>query len=202
MDINLIKANLREFYNQEAELRNSYEVEDWKIEIRKNYCNLIKSESKLTLLELGAGNDSLFFMNNGLKVIAIDLSSEMVKKCKDKYIETYEMDFYNLPSLNKRFDCIWAMNSLLHVPKSDFSQVLDGINSILNVNGLFYMGVWGGIDSDSEYANEVSNVPRFFSFYSESPIKEILSSCFQIISFEQFGIGKNFDFQSILMRKK
>lgn len=39
-------------------------------------------------------------MNNGLTVIAVDLSGEIIKKCKEKFIEAYEMDFYNLSSLN------------------------------------------------------------------------------------------------------
>jgi cyclopropane fatty-acyl-phospholipid synthase-like methyltransferase len=97
MDTILLKENLRRYYNEEAELRNKSDKADWKIKIREDYCNLIKQEHKKTLLELGAGAgyDSQFFMNNGLQVTAVDLSSEMVNKCKEKSIEAYELDFYN-----------------------------------------------------------------------------------------------------------
>ena len=174
MDTILLKENLRSYYNQEAELRNNSDKSDWKIKIREKFCNLIKQEHKKTLLELGAGAgyDSQFFMNNGLEVIAVDISSEMVCKCKEKEVEAYELDFYNLSSLNKRFDCIWAMNTLLHVPKADLCEVLKGINLVLKEDGLFFMGVYGGEDFENEYLkSEVSNVPRFFSYHSESPSK-------------------------------
>ncbi|MDF2685773.1 MAG: class SAM-dependent methyltransferase [Clostridia bacterium] len=115
------KENIKKYYNQEAALRDNKSVKaDWKIKVRENFYNLIKQENKKTLLELGAraGYDSQFFINNGLMVIAVDISNEMVKKCREKAIEAYELDFYNLSSLNKKFDCIYAINTLLHVFKS------------------------------------------------------------------------------------
>jgi cyclopropane fatty-acyl-phospholipid synthase-like methyltransferase len=204
----LFKENLKRYYNQEAELRNKSDKADWKIKIREDFCNLIKQEHKKTLLELGAGAgyDSQFFMNNGLQVTAVDLSKEMVNKCKEKSVEAYELDFYNLSSLNKKFDCIWAMNTLLHVPKTDLCGVLNGINLALEENGLFYMGVYGGEDFESEYVkSEVSITPRFFSYYSESQLKTILENCFQIITFEEFDVSRGTEkdiFQSIIMRKR
>jgi len=93
------------------------------------------------------------------------------------------------------------MNSLLHVPKSDLKNVLVGIESVLNENGLFYMGVYGGEDSESYWKNDISETPRFFSYYSETKIKEMLLSVFEIMSFKQFDVGRDIEFQSIIMRK-
>lgn len=208
MDIVCIKENLKNYYNQESELRNKSERAAWKIEIRKNFCNLLNQEQKKTLLEIGAGAgyDSQFFMDNGLQVMAIDLSGEMVQKCKEKAIEAYELDFYNLTSLNKKFDGIWAMNTLLHVPKADLCNVLREINLALNDNGLFYMGVYGGEDFEGEYIkSEVSDIPRFFSFHSQQRIKLVLENNFEIISFAQFDVGNGIEedlFQSVILRKK
>ena len=89
MDTVFSKENIKKYYNQEAELRNNNSVKpDWKIRVREKFCGLIKHEKKRTLLELGAGAgyDSRFFMNNGLTVTAVDLSSEMVKICREKSI--------------------------------------------------------------------------------------------------------------------
>ena len=212
MDTILIKENLKNYYNQEAELRNSNTIKpDWKIEVREKFCSLIKKENKKTLLELGAGPgyDSQFFMNNGLTVTAIDISSEMVKNCKDKGIDAYELDFYNLSSLGKRFDCIYAMNTILHVPKDDLPHVLNEINSVLEVNGLFYMGLYGGQDIEKEHIiSEVSDAPRFFVFNSKSYLEIVLEKHFQIISFESLYTDKinthgDIDtFHSITMQKK
>jgi cyclopropane fatty-acyl-phospholipid synthase-like methyltransferase len=207
MNTDIFKENLKNYYNQEAVLRNKSVKQDWKIEIRQNFLDLVKKEKMKTLLELGAGAgyDSLFFMDNGLKVMAVDLSSEMVNNCKEKGINAYEMDFYHLSSLNKQFHCIWAMNTLLHVPKSDLCHVLNEINLVLEKQGLFYMGVYGGEDFESEYIKpDVSEAPRFFSYYSLSHLKAILENYFQIISFDQFDVERGIDkeiFQSIIMRK-
>jgi hypothetical protein len=64
------------------------------------------------------------------------------------------------------------------------------------------MGVYGGVDTESEFVNEVTDTPRFFSYYSESKIKEVLSNVFDIIEFEQIDVGRNIDFQAVIMRKK
>lgn len=207
MDTVSFKENIKKYYNQEADLRDSKSIRtDWKINVREEFLNLAKQENKKTLLELGAGAgyDSRFFMDNGLSVIAVDISSEMIKKCRVKSIEAYELDFYNLSSLKKKFDCIYAINTLLHVPKADLLHVLNEINSILDENGLFYMGVYGGEDTENEFVkSDVSDVPRFFSFHSANYLKSTLENIFCILNFESFDIGTGTDiFHSVIMRKK
>ena len=203
------KENIKKYYNQEAELRNTKSVKaDWKIRVRENFYNLIKQEDKRSLLELGAGTgyDSIYFKNNGLYVIAVDISSEMVNNCREKGIEAYEMDFYQLSTLNKKFDCIYSINTLLHVPKIDLNNVLHEIELTLDTNGLFYMGLYGGTDTENEFVNsEVSDVPRFFAFHSASYLKSILTEYFDVISFETIDIGINREkdiFHSIVLRKR
>lgn len=202
-----IKDNLRNYYNQEAEQRNISKKQGWKLEEREAFLSLAKSEGKQTLLELGAGtgNDSLFFMENGLTVTAVDLSPAMVQKCKEKSIDAHELDYYHVAQLGKKFHCIWAMNSLLHVPKAVLPRVLASIDSVLDDGGLFYMGVYGGEDSESEYVkSDFSECPRFFSSYSKEVLQGILCKQFEIITFRQYDVrrGRSFEFQSILMRKR
>ena len=206
-----IKENLRKYYNEESQLRDNSEKSDWKLAVRQDFCDLIRKKNKKTLLEIGAGAgyDSLYFMDCGMKVVAIDLSKEMVKRCIEKGIEAYELDFYNLSSLSsfgcqaEKFDCVWAMNTLLHVPKVDLPTVLSEIKGILAKNGLFYMGVYGGVDSENEYLlEEISDAPRFFSYYSRENLESLLAEHFRIISFEQFEImrkGETHIFQSVVL---
>jgi len=209
MNKDFYKENLKKYYDKEAEIRNGKSVKpDWKVNIREKFWNMVKNENKRTLLELGAGvgYDSLFFINNGLKVIAIDLSTEMVKKCIEKNIEAYELDFYNLSSLNKKFDCVYSLNNLLYVPKNDLPKVFEEINSVLNTNGLFYMGLYGGNDTEKELVfNDVSDIPLNFTFYSENYLKSTLKKYFEIISFEQIDIDHQLNdfkkFNSVVLRK-
>lgn len=208
MDTEQIKSNLREFYNIDAEQRNTRDTADWKIRVREQFYNRIKQGNKKTLLELGAGagKDSQYFMDMGLEVTAVDMSSEMVRVCREKSIDAYELDFYNISTLNRKFDCIWAMNSLLHVPKVDLPEVLSSIDMVLDDNGLFFMGVYGGKDAERDFVlEEVTAIPRFFSYYTDSKLKEALSKFFDVIDFEHIDIGQNTDnllFQAVTMRKK
>ena len=209
------KENIIKYYNREAEQRDSKSVkDDWKIVVREKFRSLIAQENKKTLLELGAGTgyDSLFFMENGLDVVAVDISPEMVKKCKEKSIEAYELDFFDLSSLNKKFDCVYTMNALLHVPKADLSVVLDGIDSILNPNGLFYMGIYGGQDVEGEVilnsvcglpTGSISETPLFYALHSEDYLKSVLAKHFEILDYEQICVNKGeiSIFHSVTMRK-
>ena len=202
-----IKDNLISFYNAEAGLRDASVKSDWKIRIRDEFLGLAKREEKRTLLEIGAGagQDSLFFMNAGLRVTAADLSAEMVKKCREKAIDAHELDYYNITSLGKTFDCVWAINTLLHVPKGDLPGVLEGIGAVLNEGGLFYMGLYGGDDVETEYVkSDVSDTPRFYALHSEKFLRSALEKIFSIIKFETIDVDKNTEmriFHSITLRK-
>ena len=206
---NSYKENIKKYYNEEAESRDGKSTKVyWKVRVRNEFCELIKKEKKGNLLELGAGTgyDSLFFKETGINVTAIDISQKMVKKCKEKLIEAYELDFYEVSSLKKTFDCIWAINTILHVPKSDLRHVLNEINSVLKHDGLLYIGLYGGKDTEEEFIKkEISEAPRFFSFHSEEYLKSTLKDIFQILKFESIEISNDTEtgvFYSITMRKR
>lgn len=65
----------------------------------------------------------------------MDLSPEMVKMCQKKGLEAKVIDIYNLSSLNRKFDAIFSLNVLLHVPKEDLDTVLTSIANTLNDKG-------------------------------------------------------------------
>jgi len=201
------KENIRRFYNHEAQFRNNRpNKEDWKINVRKQFCDLLLNEHKKTLLELGAGAgyDSQFFAANGLTVTAVDLSPEMVKNCKEKSLEAYELDFYDISTLNKTFDSAYTINAFLHIPKNDLEYVLGEVNSILNPGGLFYLGLYGGNDTETEFiVPEISDAPRFYAFHTAEQLRKILEHQFEIISFESIKVDKGeIDiFHSVIMKK-
>lgn len=199
-----IKSSLRETYNNHAFEREKNEMQEWKVKPRQDFLNLLKGEDKKTLLEIGAGHgrDSRFFMDNGFQVIAVDLSNAMVMLCNEKGIEAYELDFFNISSLGKEFDAIWAMNCLLHVEKGKLDFVLREIDSVLNTSGLFFMGVYGGIDQEGVWENDVYTPKRFFSFYTDDAILRIVKEHFDIVDFQTIETEGKYHFQSIVMRKK
>ncbi len=82
------------------------------------------------ILDLGSGpgRDSLYFKQNGLNPLCLDISSEMVNLCLQKGLRAEVGDLENLSFNDNYFDGVWAYTSLLHVPKNVFPVVLDKIN--------------------------------------------------------------------------
>ena len=204
-----VKAVLKEFYDRNASDRDISEVQEWKTRPRCDFLKYILEEKKADLLEIGAGpgRDSKFFMENGLKVVAVDLSGEMVKLCKEKGIEAFEMDFFELSTLGMKFDCVWSMNSLLHVHRPHLPLVLSEIDKCIKSSGLFYMGVYGGEDLEGTFVDDVYNLPRYYSWLADETLKTIVSEQFNIISFDKIELdktvfGQKLHFQSLVMRKK
>ena len=94
------------------------------------------------------------------------------------------------------------MNCLLHVEKEKLDFVLHEIDSVLNSSGLFFMGVYGGIDQEGIWENDIYTPKRFFSFHSDENILRIVKEHFSIVDFQKIETHGKFHFQSIVMRKK
>ena len=137
------------------------------------------------LLDVGAGigQDSLFSQENGVVVTAVDLSREMIGLCRDKQLDASQMDIYHLDFPPDSFDAIWSLNCLLHVPKADFSEVLAGIRRVLRGAGVFYLGVYGGPDSEGIWEGDSGESKRFFSFHTDESIQKAVTRHFRILYF-------------------
>lgn len=199
-----VKGVLRQAYNNFAYEREKNKLQDWKVRPRDSFLELLISEGKSTLLDIGAGTgrDSKFFMNNNIEVMTVDLSDEMIRLCQEKGINSRQLDFFNLHQLGRKFDAVWSMNSLLHVERASLNFVLEEIRNVLNPLGLFFMGVYGGEDSEGIWQNDIYIPHRFFSFYTDENIKKVVSNYFQIVSFERIETGGKYYFQSIILRNK
>lgn len=176
------EKNIVESYNKKAIERDSSNIQDWKVNEREVFLNLIHNEKFNSLLEIGAGTgkDSLYFKEQGLSTFSTDISPEMIKLCKDKGLNAEVMSFYNLNFPNHHFDSIWALNCLLHVSKEDIKTVLNDIKRVLKPSGLFYLGVYGGENSEGIWIDDNYTPKRFFSFYEDESLKELLLEFFLI----------------------
>ena len=126
----------------------------------------------------------------------------MVKLCQQKGLSAFLMDFYNLGFCAVSFDAIWALNCLLHIPKKELPGVLQGIQDVLKPEGLFYMGVYGGRDFEGVWQEDFYTPKRFFSFYPDQRIQEIVEDFFEILYFKGISLepGKA-HFQSMILKK-
>jgi len=201
-----LKNNLRETYDKYALERESREIEDWKVVERSRFLSLLKAENKQKVLEIGAGTgrDSKFFQDQGFEVTCIDLSPAMIDLCRKKGLNAQVMDMTDIDLPDHSFDAVYSMNSLLHLTKDEFSEVLLRINALLQPDGFFYLGMYGGYDFAGVWENDAYSPKRFFSFFTDEQLKEETSKVFEIVSFNRvvFGEGSQNHFQSVMLKKK
>ena len=198
---------LRRAYDRMVEERDKKEVAAWKIEERQQFLSLLQQEGQKKLLEIGAGTGihGQFFQENGLEVICTDLSPEMVKRCQQKGLAAYVMDFLHLEFPDNSFDAIYAMNCLLHVPRGDLPKVMEALQGLLRPGGLFYWGQYGGIEREGTWPNDHYEPKRFYSLLTDEQAKEIAARSFQLVSFKRIRLEEentNIHFQSMILRRR
>jgi SAM-dependent methyltransferase len=200
------RDNLKQAYNTEAQQRDAGTIQTWKIEERAGFLFLLKNEHKRTLLEIGAGTgkDSLFFKEKGMETTSIDLSPEMVAFCRQKGLTAYTMDMTELIFPEGTYDAVYALNSLLHLTKDELPKVLSLISTVLTPTGLFYMGVYGGYEFEGVRENDRCIPKRFFSFFTDEHLQQVVLEVFDIAYFKPIPLEKEdkLHFQSLILRKR
>ncbi|MDP4503701.1 class I SAM-dependent methyltransferase [Nonomuraea turcica] len=195
---------LRTAYDGGAERRDLSGKALWKLAERQAFLSRLKDHGCRRLLEVGAGTgqDSAYFQENGLDVVAVDLSPAMLALCREKGIEAHVMDFLSLDFVPGSFDAVYALNCLLHVPNSDLPAVIDAIGTVMRPGGLFFLGVYGGgsLTGEGTFEEDDHDPPRFFSFRSDEQLQEYARKIFEIVDFHVVGHDER-RFQSLTLRR-
>lgn len=204
-----ITQTLRTAYDQKADERDGKQIAPWKAKERDRFLSMLRAEDKTALLEIGAGTGQFgqYFQAQGFDIVCTDLSPAMVEACRQKGLDARVMDFLSLDFADDTFDGIFALNTLLHVPKADFQMVLESIKRVLKPNGLFYLGQYGGDDFEGPHDDDHYRPKRFFSHFTDAAITEAVSQAYEIVYFETISFDrdvfhrKSYNFQSFILRK-
>jgi SAM-dependent methyltransferase len=200
-----IISDLRQSYDRMVEERERKDVTPWKDRERNHFLSLVLDEGTSRLLEIGAGTGlhGKFFQDHGMQVVCMDLSLGMVKRCAEKGLETYLMDFLHLAFPQESFEAVFSMNCLLHVPKDYLPQALKEIHRVLRRKGLFYWGQYGGVDRDGVYEGDHYEPKRYFSFLTDELLMIMAQENFEVVVFKTIELEEeeDFHFQSLVLRK-
>jgi SAM-dependent methyltransferase len=197
-----VVADLRASYDGGAAARDDMTKQQFKLDERGVFLDRLEAVEAKALLEIGAGTgqDSLYFRDGGLDVVAVDLSPQMVERCRAKGLEAYVRDFLHLDFDPDSFDAVYAMNCLLHVPNADLSQVLEAVRAVLRPGGLFYVGLWGGESAEGVIDSDEQVPKRFFSFRTDEEIFAYVDDGFEVIDFHTVE-HEGLHFQSMTMAR-
>lgn len=199
-----IVQELKSLYDETATSRSRSVIFPWKAAEREHFLRELLRDRKMSLLDMGAGHgqDALFFSDHGISVVCVDISSEMVRLCRSKGLDTHQVDFLNMPFASCSFDAVYAMNSLLHVPMSQIEQVLGIIRDLLRPRGLFYYGVYGGKSFEGVWQEDARERKRFYCYFTDAELLELVSCFFEVVYFRKIPVEgrQGFHFQSLILR--
>ena len=142
------------------------------------------------VLDVGSGTGVLaeWLKDQGFDVLCIDPSSAMVRRCHAKGLKTEQLTLQEYQP-QESFGMIFAILSMIHVPKSDFSAQLKKMADALPEGGLLFLGM---LEGKGEGFYEGPSYPRFFAYYTPEEISNKIKPYFQQIDYSYLkggGVG-------------
>ena len=96
--------------------------------------------------------------------------------------ETFSEYIDNIDLPDDSYDAIWSMNALLHVPKKNLLIVLENLRRVLKSGGLFYLGIYGGYNSEAIWEEDPYTPKRFFSFFTHTDLQGEIGKYLKLLS--------------------
>lgn len=196
--------DLRAAYGAKVTERADKAISPWKVPLRAGFLQRLQQAESLLEIGAGTGVHSAFFAEQGLDVVCTDLSPEMVAHCRSSGLTAHEMDFSQLDFPPRSFDAVFAMNCLLHVPRSDLPAVLASVARVLVPGGLFFWGQYGGYTHAGAWPEDRYEPKRFFSLMTDDDIRDLAADAFELLDFETVPIPDHgpSHFQALTLKQR
>lgn len=179
------KIVTRESYNKNAKVFSEYFKDLLDLEKRKEFKTFIGllRGNKILDLGCGSGDHALYFKENGFDVTCIDISENMIELCKQKGLNAEVMDIESLKFEDSEFDGIWAVTSLLHVPKNKIADVVRSLSRVLKDKGILYVCVKEGEGERYIPDKHDLTTSRFFAYWQKEELIDVFKKSFDLVDF-------------------
>lgn len=190
-----------DYYNINAEEFIRRTVNSEMSGCQKKFLELLKSGSRILDAGCGSGRDSKFFLEQGLKVDAIDASEKMCQAASEYIGQTVSCLSFEKLDVRERYDGIWACASLLHLEKEELPAILKKFYNALKPEGILYASFKYGTE-------EEWRLGRFFSDYQLGELEQIFlkDGLFQMVELfeteDEREDYKNKPWMNIIVRKR
>ncbi len=181
------KLLTKQAYDEYADKFNRTFGEDFETDVIHRAALFIEKLSGNKILDLGSGpgNHAEYFAKKGFDVLCVDISEKMIALCKKKGLRTEVMDIENLAFPAQSFDGVWAMASLLHIPKSNITGVISNIAKILKPGGILAVSVKEGSGEKMEKHPDFPRVERLFVYFTDEEIRNLFTPNFEVLYYER-----------------
>ncbi len=163
-----MQADLRSYYEREAELGTRTELRGFRIELRDEFVGLLEVERRRSVLDLGSGPglDGVAFVEAGLGYTGLDLAGGNGVLAARTGITVAQGSIARPPFRSRSFDAGWSMSTFMHVPADDAASVAASMVSPLRTGAPLLVGLWGGTPGDEIDDTKIDCERRLFSLRS------------------------------------
>lgn len=157
-----------DYYNQNIEKFISDTILADMTENWIHFCRFLLQGSSVLDFGCGSGRDTLYFLQQGYQVDAIDGSESLCKEASEYTgLPVRHMYFQELEEKDK-YDGIWACASILHLTYSELQDVFYRMAQALKLQGICYMSF--------KYGNfEGMRNGRYFLDMTEEKFRKLLA---------------------------
>lgn len=144
-----------------------------------------------SILEVGAGfgRDATFILEQGYTQLTVtDAFDAAVTALLKRGFAAKKLNLL-LDDIDEDYDLIIAAAVFLHFTEDEFGRVLTKLKGALAKNGILAFSVKQG--SGEEWTSAKMDAPRFFHYWNEADIKQVLAECgYSIIDIRHTQDGK------------
>lgn len=170
------------YYNQNA---RSYTAATQTLDFRSiqdHFLSRMPQSARILDFGCGSGRDTRYFLNHGFQVDAVDGSSEMCRIAGEYTgIPIRQMLFQELDTVDT-YDGIWACASILHLSRTELSDVFRRMAVALRKNGMIYASFkYGSFEGERN--------GRYFTDFTESDFTEFAGRFSELVIQEMWISG-------------
>lgn len=157
-----MSVNIDFYQKNHEELTKQYNSLSFE-NVHKNIISQLPLEGTVLDIGCGSGRDSFAMANKGLKVTAVDPSSNMLNSAKKNFphenitwIQDKLPTLEKLKNTNQKFDFILLSAVWMHVEKEDRKEAFKILQSLLNKNAKMVIYLRHGVFQDERKEIKVS----------------------------------------------
>lgn len=183
MDLDSIN---KEFYNAYVDCFDRIPFEDILIKLILKYVS--KPKSQILEIGSGAGALALWMTNLGHSVTCIEPAEKPAEIALKKGLRVSVTKFQDFHP-DQKFDFIFAISSLIHIPRFEMPLQIKKISESIKKEGFAFISFIEGDGEGYEDPTGKGKI-RYFSKFSKTELKKILSLYFSIIESHKIEVRK------------
>lgn len=159
---------------------------------------LSKEVPDVLLPACGLGDDAVYLTKQGARVVAFDLSPEMLKKARqaDPQGDYRLLDMREMDKLEDRYDGVWARGCLYHLTPIELEEWFKTCHALMRARGVLYFSLKEGAGeemrsvpaagySGGEVAIRNLQGERYYSYYTPEQVRCMFEAYFTVQRFER-----------------